>query len=111
MNKVNRRQFLKKSAITIAATTAALCNLNGCAPMTKADIGPAENPETSARKTKETHKMQRCENCKMRARYDNDPQSFLGRAWKWHIEWCPGWKSYMKSLPEEKRMQMLKKYG
>lgn len=54
--------------------------------------------------------MQRCENCKMRARYDKNPGSFLGRIWKWHIGWCPGWKSYLKSLPDEKRMQVVEKY-
>ena len=111
MLRVNRRQFLKQSTITIAIISGALCNLNGCGTITKSDTNPAENPETSEGKTKGTTKMQRCENCKMRARYDNNPQSFLGRVWKWHIEWCPGWKSYIKSLPEEKRMLMMKKYG
>jgi hypothetical protein len=54
--------------------------------------------------------MQRCEKCKMRARYDQNPRSFLGRIWKWHIGWCPGWKSYIKSLSEEKRVEIVEKY-
>jgi hypothetical protein len=54
--------------------------------------------------------MQRCEKCKMRARYDKNPRSFLGRIWKWHIGWCPGWKSYIKSLPDEKHVEVVEKY-
>jgi hypothetical protein len=29
-----------------------------------------------------------------------------GRIWKWHVGWCPGWKSYLKSLADEDRMQL-----
>ncbi len=54
--------------------------------------------------------MQRCEKCKLRARYDKNPRSLLGRIWKWHIGWCPGWKSYINSLPEDKRLEMAEKY-
>ena len=111
MNRIDRRQFIKQGTITIAFISGTLCILNGCATITKGDSLPAENPETSSGKTKGDNKMQRCENCKMRARYDKDPGSFLGRVWRWHIEWCPGWRSYMKSLPEEKRSLMMKKYG
>jgi len=39
----------------------------------------------------------------MRARYEQKPQSLLGRLWRWHTRWCPGWKKYMKSLSEEER--------
>ena len=52
-----------------------------------------------------------CENCKMRAYYDNKPQSLIGRFWKFHIKFCPGWKMYLKSLPEDKRQEMFRKYG
>jgi hypothetical protein len=34
----------------------------------------------------------------------------LGRLWRWHAGWCPGWKSYMKSLPEEERRELAEKY-
>ncbi|MCD6596946.1 MAG: hypothetical protein J7L04_04625 [Bacteroidales bacterium] len=51
-----------------------------------------------------------CENCGFRAKYDNNPKSFLGRLWKWHINWCPGWKAYLKSLTNEKRMELFDKY-
>jgi hypothetical protein len=54
--------------------------------------------------------MRRCETCGLRARYDKKPTSILGRFWKWHIGWCPGWKSYLKSLPEEKRKTLVEKY-
>ena len=53
---------------------------------------------------------QSCENCAFRAKYDNNPKAFLGRLWKWHASWCPGWKSYMKSLPEEERISLAQKY-
>jgi len=39
----------------------------------------------------------------MRKRYENNPRSWLGRFWRWHIRWCPGWKSHKKSLSEEDR--------
>ncbi len=52
-----------------------------------------------------------CENCKFRAKYDNNPKSFLGRIWRWHIGFCPGWKSYMASQPEEMKLQLKEKYN
>ena len=52
-----------------------------------------------------------CENCKLRAKYDAKPKSLLGRFWKWHIGFCPGWRSYIDSLDEERRTEMLLKYG
>ena len=51
-----------------------------------------------------------CENCNFRAKYDHNPKSFLGRLWHWHAGWCPGWKSYMNSLTEEKRNSLAEKY-
>ncbi|WP_297091035.1 hypothetical protein [uncultured Draconibacterium sp.] len=51
-----------------------------------------------------------CENCKMRAKYDAKPKSFAGRFWRWHINWCPGWKGYMKSLSENERRVIKKEY-
>lgn len=47
-----------------------------------------------------------CNNCKLRAKYDNNPKSLLGRIWRWHIGWCPGWKAYMKSLDTEKLQEL-----
>lgn len=52
-----------------------------------------------------------CENCAWRARFEKRPESFLGRLWKWHAGWCPGWKSYMFSLPGEKRNKIARDYG
>ena len=54
---------------------------------------------------------QNCEDCGFKAKYDNNPKSFLGRLWRWHINWCPGWKDYLKSLTSEKRMELFDKYG
>ena len=53
----------------------------------------------------------RCEKCPFRAKYDNNPHSILGRIWRFHISFCPGWKSYMRSLPEEKKTSIRQKYG
>jgi|UniRef100_A0A7C3Z3S0 hypothetical protein len=52
----------------------------------------------------------RCRSCFLRARYDKKPQSWLGRLWKWHANWCPGWKSYLKSLPDQERKALAEKY-
>ncbi len=51
-----------------------------------------------------------CATCAFRAKYDNNPRSILGRIWRWHISFCPGWKVYMKSLPESERTKIKKKY-
>ncbi|MCD8263350.1 MAG: hypothetical protein LUD02_03620 [Tannerellaceae bacterium] len=44
-----------------------------------------------------------CEKCPIRAKYDKSPKSLLGRFWRWHINFCPGWKKYMGSLGEQQR--------
>ncbi len=51
-----------------------------------------------------------CTKCVLRGRYDKNPQSLLGRLWRWHANWCPGWKSYMKSLPDQERRELAEKY-
>jgi hypothetical protein len=51
-----------------------------------------------------------CPNCGWRAKYDRKPKSILGRIWKWHIKWCPGWKSYIASLLDDEREEVLVKY-
>ncbi len=53
----------------------------------------------------------RCADCNFRARYDQNPRSILGRIWKFHTRFCPGWKAYMGSLPEEQRKELVQKYG
>ncbi len=54
--------------------------------------------------------MSSCEKCRFRAIYDRNPRSILARLWKWHIGWCPGWRSYLKSLPQEERQKVAKQY-
>ncbi|MDA3904802.1 MAG: hypothetical protein PF484_01885 [Bacteroidales bacterium] len=56
-------------------------------------------------------KTQTCEDCKMRAKYDEKPKSFAGRFWRWHIKFCPGWKIYMNTIDDEKRLQVAQKYN
>ena len=52
-----------------------------------------------------------CENCSFRAKYDTKPNSLLGRFWRWHINFCPGWKKYMKSQTEEQKQILINKYN
>ncbi len=52
-----------------------------------------------------------CENCSFRAKYANNPNSFLGKLWRWHANWCPGWKSYINSLADEDKFKLAKKYN
>ena len=51
-----------------------------------------------------------CKNCKFRAHYDKKPNSLLGRFWRWHINFCPGWKAYFTSLPADQQQAMRDKY-
>ena len=52
-----------------------------------------------------------CENCKFRAHYDMTPNSFLGKFWRWHINFCPGWKGYFTSQSEVKQAELREKYN
>lgn len=56
-------------------------------------------------------KEMRCPNCPMRAKYDRKPKSLIGRFWRWHINFCPGWKAYYTSLPEEEQKALREKYS
>ncbi len=51
-----------------------------------------------------------CEKCPIRAKYDKSPKSLIGRFWRWHINYCPGWKGYIKSLNEEEQLALKEKY-
>jgi hypothetical protein len=50
-----------------------------------------------------------CDNCGFRAKYESSPKSFLGRLWKFHTKFCPGWKKYIHSLSEEDRNALLER--
>jgi len=52
-----------------------------------------------------------CEKCGLRARYDQNPRSIIGRLWRWHINWCPGWKKYITSLPDKDRNRVSQTYN
>ncbi|MGM0453386.1 MAG: hypothetical protein ACQERN_09505 [Thermodesulfobacteriota bacterium] len=51
-----------------------------------------------------------CKKCALRAKYDKNPKSFLGRLWRWHINWCPGWKKHVASLCEDEKNRVAEKY-
>lgn len=42
-----------------------------------------------------------CENCPLRAKAEARPKSLMGRLWKWHTTWCPGWKAYQEQLASQ----------
>ncbi len=48
MADIDRRDFIKKGAASIAVTSACLCGLNGCATYTGISDTPAANPEAVA---------------------------------------------------------------
>ena len=51
-----------------------------------------------------------CEKCILRTKYDKTPKSFIGKIWRWHIGFCPGWKMYFKGLPDEKKLEVSNRY-
>ncbi len=53
----------------------------------------------------------KCGNCAFRKRYDDNPKSILGRIWRWHINFCPGWKQYMASVSEDEREKLRAQYN
>jgi protein-S-isoprenylcysteine O-methyltransferase Ste14 len=46
-----------------------------------------------------------CSECRFRVKFDKNPKSILGRIWRWHATWCPGWKAYIQSLSAENRAE------
>lgn len=56
-------------------------------------------------------KNYQCENCKLRANYEKNPKSILGRFWRWHINFCPGWKAYFASLDADTQNVLRSKYN
>ncbi len=55
-------------------------------------------------------KQKPCATCKLRANYEKKPKSLMGRFWRWHINFCPGFKSYFKSLSPEEQQTLREKY-
>ena len=40
----------------------------------------------------------KCETCGLRKRAEANPKTLIARLWRWHTNWCPGWKSYQAEL-------------
>jgi hypothetical protein len=51
--------------------------------------------------TTDTKTTYSCENCPMRKKAEEKPNSLIARFWRWHTGWCPGWKAYQKALAEQ----------
>jgi hypothetical protein len=52
-----------------------------------------------------------CIKCSLRAKFEKNPKSFIGKFWRWHINFCPGWKAYFTSLSSEEQEELKKKYN
>ncbi|MBE0582218.1 MAG: hypothetical protein IH612_00490 [Desulfofustis sp.] len=52
-----------------------------------------------------------CESCLFRKKYETDPRSFLGRLWLFHTRFCPGWRRYLRALPENQRREVVERYA
>lgn len=52
-----------------------------------------------------------CSNCPLRAKHDKSPKSIIGRFWRWHINFCPGWKGYFNSLDADEQTMLRKQYN
>lgn len=55
-------------------------------------------------------KTYKCADCKLRAKYEKSPKSLAGRFWRWHINFCPGWKGYFTSRTPEEQQALRDKY-
>lgn len=53
----------------------------------------------------------RCKDCCMKERYERNPRSLMARLWRWHTSFCPGWKAYMRSLPEHERAEIVERFN
>jgi hypothetical protein len=49
-------------------------------------------------KTEQVQEEPKCADCPLRNKAEAKPKSLLGRFWKWHTSWCPGWKAYQEYL-------------
>jgi len=52
-----------------------------------------------------------CDICTLRAKHEKNPKSFTGRFWRWHINFCPGWKKYFTALPSEEKAKLAEHYN
>ena len=53
----------------------------------------------------------KCISCPMREKFEKNPKSFLGKLWRWHINFCPGWKAYFQSLPQATQEVLREEYN
>ena len=51
-----------------------------------------------------------CDKCSFKAKHDKNPKSFVGRIWRWHINFCPGWKAYFNSLNDNEKQILRDRY-
>jgi hypothetical protein len=53
-------------------------------------------------KKQKTRRFQRwnqvLESCKWRSYAERKPGSLIGKLWRWHTKWRPGWKAYQEEL-------------
>jgi hypothetical protein len=44
-----------------------------------------------------------CETCPTRKKAEANPKTLMARLWRWHTNWCPGWRAYQKHLAGQAR--------
>ncbi len=49
-----------------------------------------------------------CDKCPLRGAYGK--KTIIGRLWRWHINFCPGWRKYYKSLNDQEREAIKRDY-
>jgi hypothetical protein len=81
--------------------------------MTEAGMTSAQIIFISLQGNKRTNMNEKfpCETCPMRAKYDQNPKSLVGRFWRWHINFCPGFRAYFTHQDEEKQKEIREKYN
>ena len=47
-----------------------------------------------------------CETCPLRQKAEENPKTLFARLWRWHTNWCPGWKEYQAHLAEQTSFQI-----
>ena len=51
-------------------------------------------------------RLHSCKKCRIRAYAEREPNSIVGRVWRWHSSWCPMWKAHQENRAEEQPGQL-----
>ncbi|MFA7116847.1 MAG: hypothetical protein WC140_06450 [Bacteroidales bacterium] len=51
-----------------------------------------------------------CATCSFRKKYDKNPKAFTSKLWRLHINICPGFYGYYRSLNNAEKFDLKNKY-